>query len=282
MNQKKIDFALMLIKQAAKQAERVGQPLEVCYSGGKDSDVILHLCQTAGVNYRAIYKQTSIDPPGTRQHAEAMGAEVLKPKKTFFQLVQEKGLPSRFHRFCCEQLKEYKVLDYQVVGVRRAESRARAARYNEPERCRLYRNGEKCRQYYPILEWTDQDIKDYILANNIQCAPIYYDENGIFRVERRLGCLCCPLQSQKKRVGEFKKYPQFATALAHNLAIFRENHKNSASARNHCNEWQQLVHDVIYPNKQQEWREITAPGLFDDELPAIDWEQVFKKSIENQ
>lgn len=38
---------------------------ELCYSGGKDSDVILHLCKVAGVNCRPIYKSTTIDPPGT-------------------------------------------------------------------------------------------------------------------------------------------------------------------------------------------------------------------------
>ena len=41
--QKKIDNALFLIGQGAKAAEKVGQPLEICYSGGKDSDVILEL-----------------------------------------------------------------------------------------------------------------------------------------------------------------------------------------------------------------------------------------------
>lgn len=272
----------MLIKEAEKQAEHVGQPLEVCYSGGKDSDVILHLCQTAGVNYRAIYKQTSIDPPGTRQHAEAIGAEVVKPKKTFFKLVEEKGLPTRFRRFCCSDLKEYKILDYQIVGVRRAESRARAARYKEPEQCRLYRNGEKCRQYFPILDWTDQDVSDYIKENDIKCAPIYYDENGTFHVERRLGCICCPLQSKKKRIEGFLKYPKFADAFAHALVKYRRNHPNSVCVKSHVNEWQQLTHDIIYPDRQQEWRDITSRGIFDEQLPAVDWEQFFKNQIKKQ
>ena len=273
---KKIDFALNIIMAAEIQSRRVGQPLEVCYSGGKDSDVILHLCKTAGANYRAIYKQTSIDPPGTRQHAEAMGAEVIKPSRTFFQLVEAKGLPSRVRRFCCEELKEYKVLDYQIVGVRRAESVRRAARYKEPEQCRMYRDGEKVRQYFPILEWSDKDIAEYIAEYRIQCAPVYYDEEGNFHVERRFGCICCPLQSTKKRIEEFGKYPHFADALAHHLEKYRQTHPKSKATASHCNVWQQLVHGVIYPDRQGEWREITTPGIFDDELPAIDWEEYFK------
>lgn len=44
---------------------RGNEPIEVSYSGGKDSDVILTLTKMAGIPYRAIYKNTTIDPPGT-------------------------------------------------------------------------------------------------------------------------------------------------------------------------------------------------------------------------
>ena len=42
---------------------RGDDPIEVSYSGGKDSDVILALTKMAGIPYRAIYKNTTIDPP---------------------------------------------------------------------------------------------------------------------------------------------------------------------------------------------------------------------------
>ena len=51
----KVDRAVKLIQSAGKIAQEHGQPLEICYSGGKDSDVILELAKMAGVNYRAIY-----------------------------------------------------------------------------------------------------------------------------------------------------------------------------------------------------------------------------------
>ena len=54
----KIQHAVKLIRTFAK-----GKVVEVCYSGGKDSDVILELAKMAGVKYRAIYKNTTIDPP---------------------------------------------------------------------------------------------------------------------------------------------------------------------------------------------------------------------------
>ena len=61
----KIARAIKLIQAAGKVAKEHGQPLEICYSGGKDSDVILELAKMSGVDYRAIYKNTTIDPPGT-------------------------------------------------------------------------------------------------------------------------------------------------------------------------------------------------------------------------
>lgn len=49
---------------------RGDDPIEVSYSGGKDSDVILTLTKMAGIPYRAIYKNTTIDPLGTVQHCK--------------------------------------------------------------------------------------------------------------------------------------------------------------------------------------------------------------------
>lgn len=169
---KKISFAISIIQSAAEQAGKAGQPLEICYSGGKDSDVILELAKMAlrGGQYRAIYKNTTIDPPGTIKHCKEKGVEILQPKMTFREFIEKRGSPSRFRRHCCEVLKEYKVLDYAVVGIRRSESVKRAQRYKEPEICRVYNSKEKVRQYLPILEWTDKDVEDFILIRGIKCT----------------------------------------------------------------------------------------------------------------
>lgn len=67
----------------------VGDKLvEVCYSGGKDSDVILELTKMAGVNYEAIYKNTTIDPKGTLKHCKDNGCTIVQPKQSFFQIVE--------------------------------------------------------------------------------------------------------------------------------------------------------------------------------------------------
>ena len=204
--EKKVERAIRLLQLIPQDGD-----IEVSYSGGKDSDVILELAKMAGIPYRAIYKATTIDPPGTIAHAKEMGAEVIYPKKTFFQLVSKSGFPSRFSRECCSVLKEYKICDRAIQGIRRSESRKRAERYKEPEECRVYSKKEKVKIYLPILEWTDQDVEEFIKERNIKCHPIYY-RGGQFDVTKRLGCMGCPLASRKKRIQFFKENPKWLKA----------------------------------------------------------------------
>lgn len=106
---KKVDFALRLLRSIPQDS-----PIEVSYSGGKDSDVILELAKMSGIPYRAIYKNTTIDPPETIKHCKSKGVEVFAPTIKFFDLVKKKGAPTRYVRHCCQFLKEYKVLDRAV------------------------------------------------------------------------------------------------------------------------------------------------------------------------
>jgi 3'-phosphoadenosine 5'-phosphosulfate sulfotransferase (PAPS reductase)/FAD synthetase len=172
--QKKVDRAVKLIQQAGRNAIP-----EVAYSGGKDSDVILELARMSGIEFRAIYRNTTIDPPGTIAHVKANGVEIIRPKQTFFQLIERHGFPNRLTRFCCKYMKEYKVLDRCIMGVRRAESTKRAARYSEPTECRFYGSKKNhVEAFYPILEWSNQDVADFIEARGIKCHPLYYVGGG--------------------------------------------------------------------------------------------------------
>lgn len=207
--QKKVDFAIRLLRSIPTD----DGPVEISYSGGKDSDVILELAKMAGIPYRAIYKNTTIDPPGTIKHCKEKGVEVFAPTINFFDLVKKKGTPTMRARFCCEVLKEYKVLDRAVQGIRRCESTTRAKRYKEPTVCRIYGSKKNYVEVFlPILEWTDDDVAQFIAERGIKCHPLYYDEQGNFHVERRLGCIGCPLRSDKGKA-DFLKYPRFFEAV---------------------------------------------------------------------
>lgn len=243
--QKKIEQSIRLLQQVQKA--HPDDVIEIAYSGGKDSDVILQLAKEAGIRYEAIYKNTTIDPPGTIRHAQDMGATIIRPKRTFAELIQKKGAPTRFARFCCSELKEYKVRDVAVMGVRKAESAKRAERYSEPTQCRFYGSKKNhVEAIYPILEWTNEDVAAFISDRKIKCAPIYYDAEGTFHVERRLGCMCCPLAAKKNRIEEFRKHPGMVRFYLRNLRIFWETHPNVNTHKNFSSEYEQFAYQVFY------------------------------------
>lgn len=243
--QRKVNRALKLIKQAGRD----GMELEVAYSGGKDSDVILELTRMSGIKYRAIYKNTTIDPPYTITHVKENGVEIRRPQKTFFQLMAKKGFPSRFVRFCCTELKEYKILDRCIMGVRRAESIARKNRYTEPTKCLIYGSKTKhVEAIYPILDWSDQNVTEFIKERGIKCHPIYYDKQGNFHVERRLGCMCCPLAYRKKRIAEFKRYPNMVKAYIRAGQQYRDTHPDAVFTKNYDNIYDAFVRFLFYEN----------------------------------
>lgn len=270
METKKIDRAIKLIQAGAEMAAKANQPIQVAYSGGKDSDVILELTRMADVNYRAIYKNTTIDPPGTIPHVIEKGVEIMRPEKSFYELLCERGFPSRFRRFCCSVLKEYKVLDYAILGIRKEESKARKERYKEPEQCRVYKKGEKTRLYYPILDWTLQDVAEFVTDRKIQLAPKYYDENGNIDFSRRLGCMCCPLASRKKRIQEFHQYPGMVKLYVRGGIEFCKK-----QTKNKYNPYQMFVLDVFCDSSRIVFEDKFGKNLFDDGIDC-------KKFLEEQ
>ena len=211
--QKKIDASIRLLQSIGKAYDGV---IEIAYSGGKDSEVILQLAKEAGINYEAIYKNTTIDPPGTIAHVKKMGARIIRPKETFFQLVARKGLPSMRRRFCCEVLKEYKVLDKCVIGVRKEESTARAKRYNEPTQCRWYgakKEENHVEQIMPILDWTNDDVKEYIIDRNIKLAPVYLDGGGQNRHYKTPWLYVLPYTIGKETHRELQAIPKHGQSI---------------------------------------------------------------------
>ena len=257
--QRKIDFAINLLRSIPQDG-----PIELSYSGGKDSDIILQLAKESGIPFEAIYKNTTIDPPGTIAHCKENGVTILQPKLSFFQLIEKHGFPNRWRRFCCKQLKEYKVYDRAIQGIRRSESTKRAARYKEPERCRVY-GKDKVRVYLPILEWTDEDCLEFIKDRKIKCAPRYYDNEGNFHIERRLGCIGCPLANMKKRVEQFTQYPKILKLWCEHGQVYMENHKNGAFYRNfQGNAYNFMFFSFFYEKyaSMEEFKAIVTGGLF--------------------
>lgn len=192
----------------------------LCDSGGKDSSVIKELAIMAGVKHGVHHNHTTLDHPETvyfvrREKAryEAMGIPytIHHPKMSFPQLMRKKKMPpTRIKRYCCEVLKEHggdgRVC---VTGVRWSESVKRSKRRGVAE-VQNRKNGgltmlndndeyrkefETCqikgqRVINPIIDWTDDDVWEFIGQRHIIVNPLY--AMGY----KRVGCVGCPMSSK--------------------------------------------------------------------------------------
>lgn len=239
---KKVERAIKLIQSAASGHDVI----EVSYSGGKDSDVVLELVKMAGVAYRAIYKNTTIDPKGTIAHVLDKGVEVINPKETFLQLVAKNGFPTRRARFCCSILKEYRVLDVAVQGIRREESVKRATRYREPEMCRNYGGKRgKVRLIFPILDWSNDDVLQFVKERGVELHPLYYRNDGTIDVSRRLGCQGCPLRKDRGLL-QFKSNPRLVKMWIKAGAKWWNSHPTAASRKKFSSVYDLFVHNIFF------------------------------------
>lgn len=157
------------------------------------------------------------------------------------------------------------MLDTAIIGVRKSESKKRAERYKEPTQCRVYSKKKDIRTYqiFPILEWTDDDVAEFISDRGIKCHSLYYDEKGNFKVDRRLGCMGCPLQSQKNRIEFFKQNPKWLKAW---LRAGHSYYKNRT-----MNEYEVMVGTLFYKDFKQ--FEKALNGLFG----RMDCKEVLKR-----
>lgn len=169
---------------------------------------------------------------------QGISCKIIKPTYkvkpvTMWTLIPQKSLPpTRFARYCCSVLKETAGKGrFIATGVRRAESAKRASRESfeiigsrkqysvllSDNEFFTQDNTEKRRQFEtcrlkakrtvnPIIDWTDDDVWDYIRSERIDINPKYSDGY------KRVGCIGCPLSSKCNRLREFEEYPTYKRA----------------------------------------------------------------------
>ena len=135
--------AIERLRMASEMSLRLyKQPLVVTYSGGKDSDVLLHLAEASGIPFEVLHSLTTADAPETVWHVrdtfrrlELAGVKCTidthkKPdgtNVTMWNLIPRKLIPpTRWGRYCCAELKETGGKGrFIATGVRWAESARR-------------------------------------------------------------------------------------------------------------------------------------------------------------
>lgn len=236
--QEKIDHSIALIRKAEKLA-LVMQPetgFHVGFSGGKDSQVVLELVKMAGVKYRAVYNVTTNDPADNVRFIKHHypDVEFSIPEKSYFQLIAQKGVPTMFNRWCCALFKETAGVGCVVLtGVRKDESRKRA---EYPEAFKFTRKkgdkelldldkmeenefrcvgGKDKFMVYPVLEWTEADVWQFIRERGLPVNPCY-------KTHKRVGCVFCPYARPKDVRAYCETHPQLKAAFIHAIERYRE------------------------------------------------------------
>lgn len=218
------------------------QPLVITYSGGKDSDVLLHLAEISGIPFEVLHSLTTADAPETVRHVydtfkrlEGKGIKCTVDKHvqsdgnrvTMWNLIPRKLMPpTRLARYCCAELKEGGGKGrFIATGVRWAESAARkknrgtleVLHSDRKKRLTLANDNDEDRRLFetcqlkgkrvvnPIIDWQEADVLDYAVAEKICMNPLYCE--GF----RRVGCIGCPMASSS-RIMEFARYPKFKAA----------------------------------------------------------------------
>ena len=181
------------------------------FSGGKDSQVLYHGAQMAGVKVDWHFNKTSVDPPQLLKFIRQNYPDVEwhKPKLTMFQLIlKKKMLPTRVARYCCRELKEGGGKGRTVlIGVRAEESFKRST-YPVAEACKRNRQ----HLIRPILDWKWNDVWNFLNDNNIPHCELY-DPPFNFK---RIGCVGCPMQG-KKMWRDFRHFPHFKKAYLNTI-----------------------------------------------------------------
>lgn len=210
----KIKASIRRIQVAAHIAERYGETMTVCFSGGKDSQVMLHLFERAGVPFHAVYNVTTIDHPANVNFIRKNYPQVefVHPPLNFWQLIEKKKtMPTMCKRFCCEHLKEYYGIGLIAIGARREESRKRS-QYQVVEKHSRQRGKV---MFYPIIDWLEWEVWQYIEDNGLPVNPCY--DFG-----RRVGCMVCPYAPTKQLIATFNEFPNLKRKMLKTIHLLRE------------------------------------------------------------
>lgn len=237
---------------AAIEALRTFEPEEgyyLCYSGGKDSDVIRILASLAGVKHDIVHNLTTVDAPETVQYIKSIDNVIINKAryadgkhKTMWNLIVTRGMPPlRKMRYCCEELKEQGGKGrLKITGVRAAESKARAENGGEikiigkPKTVQKYLtqnsiNFQQTPKGGVVLNFDNSEsrraVEHCFRTTSTMLNPIlswtekdvwefleFYGckSNPLYQCGRkRIGCIGCPLQNKKGMRHDFQQYPKY-------------------------------------------------------------------------
>ena len=280
----KEQLAIARLQDAARLSlHRFKKPLQVTYSGGKDSQVLLALAERAGIDFEVINSHTTADAPETvrfiRQRFHDLelrggSCQIVMPKYkglpiSMWTLIPRKGMPpTRLARYCCQVLKESNGKGrFNATGVRWSESPRRknsrgvmeVMNKDPKKRIILANDNDEKRQLFetcnikaemvvnPIVDWSDDDVWDYITSEKLPFNPLYCEG------WKRVGCIGCPLAGGKMMQKEFARWPKYQKlyidAFERMLKVRKEQGKEAIAWKNGTDVFHWWIGDGVSPGQ---------------------------------
>lgn len=182
-----VERALSLIENALN----TDRSWYVSWSGGKDSNVLLHLVRQLKPDVAICHVDTDLDYPDCREAVDrwihewgiAEQTTVLRPATSPWEIIDRYGGPgsqankasSELDRKCFFELIVRYAREWGhngvFMGLRADESRAR--RINRIIRGAAYETAMGAMHCNPLSDWRTPDVWAYTVANNIPWLPVY-------------------------------------------------------------------------------------------------------------
>lgn len=189
-------------------------PVNVSFSGGKDSLACLCLAQKALFRPEVLFINTGLEFPETVQYVRdlcrvhKLRLQEIEGEGDFFDQVKRYGPPAKDFRWCCKTNKLGPMTTYlkehYAQGCVTIEGRRIYESFNRSVIGPVERNPYVPKQttLAPIRNWRAIEVMLYIYWNKMLPNPLY--ENDM----ERIGCWLCPAALQSEFAGLADTHPQ--------------------------------------------------------------------------
>jgi phosphoadenosine phosphosulfate reductase len=202
------------LKELREYFKKTKQPINVSFSGGKDSLAALILARKANRNIELLFVDTGLEFPETVKYVENICTErklklhFIQETNKFFDQLNDFGPPAKDFRWCCKTNKlgplttfiqeHYPSGCITVEGRRVYESFSRAKIGPVEKNPFVPNQTTLC----PIRNWNALEVMLYIHWNKMPLNPLYELDY------ERIGCWLCPSALQSELANTKKTHPQ--------------------------------------------------------------------------
>jgi phosphoadenosine phosphosulfate reductase len=192
------------LKEMKSYLSRNRLPLNVSFSGGKDSLACLCLAEKLTSRPEIIFINTGLEFPETVEYvrdtarARRLRLKEIEAESSFFQQINIFGPPAKDYRWCCKTNKLGPMTDFlkksYPKGCVTIEGRRIYESFNRSRIRSVERNPYVPGQttLAPIRSWRALEVMLYIYWKGIEPNPLYQEDL------ERIGCWLCPAALQSE------------------------------------------------------------------------------------